>query len=632
MKKRKSVKCFHCHTENKISLSNCEKCGEALPVMKMNISRSTIVFSVILLAWAFIFVYLSRDIIFHTSKMVKTDALVERERTRDMVQKRPKEKALRKVEKKVPAKTAEVLHNDLKEKTKISAGWVIIRDPWGRQVRKFRAALAGNGWLALPARAGLGGNRWFFNSDSDEVAEISGGLWIIGDRAGLWHLTEDAAFKGTELAVWDASKPVSWFSLESAGEYHSVILKPGRVDGFFISTELPVHITENGLFIQNGKIVGWSFGRWLENAYMWPGSTSPDMEYRTWVRYFYNMTFAGGREEKFAGALAIQKGNYGIVRLAAFVEGFRLQPKLSLEDTPDYLLPEEIVKQIRLIITDAVSKGAENRVLEILNSEALKIVGDVRVLIDIVPVIVSLNGFEAAIGEIEYADRYFARQPWYEIPALNQLHIHLYQDWLKNLVSDREIDEGLQTYKAAKSYYPEDPYIHLLGVELLLFNGDWEEAERLLYMRDYPPAFQDRYQLLALRIDEMKNMEEKIVITFPRGSSRVTLTAVINEAIDQHFMVDTGATIVTIPTSTADALGLEVIERDRTIATASGVVKVNEVIIDAIEIDGWVENNVRAIVLDIPGQPKLGLLGLNYLRRFQMDLKPEEGTMMLTPR
>ena len=68
------------------------------------------------------------------------------------------------------------------------------------------------------------------------------------------------------------------------------------------------------------------------------------------------------------------------------------------------------------------------------------------------------------------------------------------------------------------------------------------------------------------------------------------------------------------------------------ISTVGGPVKAGEVIIDAIEIDGWVEYDVRAFVVDIPGRPKLGLLGLNYLGRFQMDLKPEEGTLMLSPR
>ena len=95
---------------------------------------------------------------------------------------------------------------------------------------------------------------------------------------------------------------------------------------------------------------------------------------------------------------------------------------------------------------------------------------------------------------------------------------------------------------------------------------------------------------------------------------------------------DTGATTVTIPSSTAEALGLDVVYGQHTLSTAGGSVEAGAVIIDAIEIDGWVEYDVSAYVLDIPGQQGLGLLGLNYLGRFQMDLKLEEGRLLLSPR
>ena len=36
--------------------------------------------------------------------------------------------------------------------------------------------------------------------------------------------------------------------------------------------------------------------------------------------------------------------------------------------------------------------------------------------------------------------------------------------------------------------------------------------------------------------------------------------------------------------------------------------------------------------LDIPDQPDLGLLGLNYLENFRMDVRTEEGLLLLEPR
>ena len=520
----------------------------------------------------------------------------------------------------------------LKIQKEVIAGWVTIVDPWGREINKFRAGLADDGWLAIPARACLGGNTWFFKSDSGREGRISGGLWIKGDKVGLWHLVNAPdSFDGPGFGPWDEKRPVSWKSIESDNEYDLINLTPGITEGFFVSTPLPDNIKESGVFIQNDRVVGWSFGK-SGKGFMWPGYGGEKLQYRTWVKYFYNITFANGREEKFARALSIQQGHAGLAQLASFIEGFRLRPKLPLEDTPAHLLPEEIIKRMRVQITNAISRDEGSRVLDMLGSRILKQIGDIGLFVDLVPVIASVHGYGTAITEIEDTGRYIARQLGREVPSLNKLHLHLYRDWLQSVVSDGEAYEGLQIYIAAKDHYPDDPDIHLRGVELVLLNGDWEEAERLLYMRDYPSGFQVLSQLLASRISEMKGEAGRIVIRFPSGSSRIMVTAAVNESIYQDFQVDTGATTVTIPSSTADALGLDVVYGQRKISTAGGVVEAGEVMIDAIEIGGWIEYDVRAYVLDIPGQPGLGLLGVNYLGRFQMDLQPEEGKLLLSPR
>ncbi len=534
------------------------------------------------------------------------------------------------VGKDLPSKKADRDFEDSIDVTQVVAGWVVITDPWGAQVNKFRAGLVGNGWLALPARACLGGNSWRFYADSGVETEISGGLWINGDEVGFWHLAEN--IEGPELAAWNKNEPVSWISLESANEYQSVPLTDGRAEGFFVSSSLPDYINEIGIFIQQGKVVGWSFGQWMSKGYLWKKGAGTDLEYKTWVRYFYDMTYANGREEQFAKALAMQKGYADLDQLAFFVKGFQLKPKLAAEDTPYYLLPETIIKQIRILVTNAVRRGEGSRVVDMFNSQVLKKIADISLLIDIVPVISAVRGYEAAINEIEGMGRDLVLQSGRDAPEIEKLHVHLYQDWLQSIVAAGDVDAGLQTFDTAKTYYPDDPSIHLLGVELSLLGSDWEEAERLLYMRDYPPAFQDRYQLLVRRVADMKGEEGRIVIRFPRGSNRIPVTAAINNSSNQDFIVDTGASMVTIPSSTAEELGLETVPGHRTLTTASGVVTVTEVIIDSIEIGGWVEYDVHAVVLDMPERPGLGLLGLNYLGRFQMDLKPESGTLLLNPR
>jgi clan AA aspartic protease (TIGR02281 family) len=637
------MECTKCHAVNEVSASRCEKCGAPLQFYERSDhfwGRLIFTIFTVLLAGVVLFNYFTREPVPPSGQAAeqmfavdtqKDEKREEEKRKKPVRKQRPDVMAQAAVEGKgrdVTTKADDMSPEALSSEKEAVAGWVTITDPWGRQVTKFRAGFAGNGWLALPARACLGGKIWHFSRDAGGEAEISGGMWVFGDVAGLWHISKGTgSFHGPELAAWNESEPVSWFSLDSSQEYQSIMLNSRRNEGYFRSASLPDYVNETGMFIQSGKIVGWSFGQWLPGAYMWTGTELKD---KTWVRNFYNITFANGREEKFAMALALEKGHAGLDQLASLVEGFRLQPKLTMEDTPSYLLPGEITKKISDLVVYAVNHGGGGQVVNILNSQMLKHIGDINVFMNVVPAIVTARGFEVAISEIEDTGTYIERQIGHDVPALDELHVKLYQDWLQSLVSAQDVDEGWLTYNSAKVYYPDDPYIHLLGVELALMNGDWEAAERLLYMRSYPPDFQDRVQLLASLISEMKGKEGKIVINYPHGSNKIPVTATINGALDQDFLVDTGASIVIIPSSTAENLGLETYGGRHRVSTVGGVVMAHEVIIDTIEIEGWVEYDVRALVVDIPDRPGLGLLGMNYLNRF--DRETSDGTLLLTPR
>ena len=91
--------------------------------------------------------------------------------------------------------------------------------------------------------------------------------------------------------------------------------------------------------------------------------------------------------------------------------------------------------------------------------------------------------------------------------------------------------------------------------------------------------------------------------------------------------------MVTIPSSTAQELGLAVDNRNpvRKVFTAGGVQYAPEVTLQSITIEGWEVNDIKALVLDIPNQPAWGLLGLNYLQRFRMDMNTEAGVLLLEP-
>jgi predicted aspartyl protease len=56
------------------------------------------------------------------------------------------------------------------------------------------------------------------------------------------------------------------------------------------------------------------------------------------------------------------------------------------------------------------------------------------------------------------------------------------------------------------------------------------------------------------------------------------------------------------------------------------------VTLSSITLEGFETSNVKALVIDLPDRPDLGLLGLSYLSRFRMDLNTDEGVLLLAPK
>lgn len=648
------MNCVRCNTRNQSSAAHCVKCGAPLQVKRRSDrfrTRKILMVMIVFLLWGAGFAFMFRDVLFpgeenisaEQQQQVKARRLVKhREMTAQLqaaMKKKENSPATPPEQPLKPQAAAPPPPDDASPSTNstLNVGWVSVVDPWGHPVSRTRAALIGDGWLALPNRAVYAGAQWLFSRGEGAPLEISGGVWRMGDAVGLWHLAGPVpAGDGLPLAAWKEGAPLAWMSLESMNEVPEIQLSPGRQEGDFWAVPTPGVIREAGVFIQEKNIVGWSFGPWLENSYLWQGKAGAELKVETEIRNFYAQTFANGREEKFAMALAIKDKRQDIERLTALVDGFALQPKLALEDTPDYLSAAEAVKLIRQLSAQLIAAGQVGQVVGILTDNRLREIGDLTLFLDLVPAITASRGFESAIVAIEGIGRELVERGGVTRPAVNELHLKLYQEWLQSLVTAKAAAEATVVLNKGRAYYSADPYLYLLGVEIALLNNDWQEAERLIGQMEYPPKYRDRYELLIRRISEMKGDEGKILIHFPPGGNRIPVTAVLNGSFNQEFMVDTGASMVTIPLATAEALRLQVVSGDHwdrhQVSTVGGMVSAQEVLIETLNIEGWEEHNVNALIIDIPGQPGVGLLGLNYLGRFKMDLNSNEGKLSLRPK
>ena len=539
----------------------------------------------------------------------------------------------------VPVKEKITVKKDRKiqpvsEKIKIPVGLVVFKDITGKVINEVPVPVLGGGWVALPKRLCLGGAEWTLRMGPDTEVSIVAGLYNDYDRAGLWRILDEFSIEGPEIYSWSAGEPSTWLSIRSTNSPESLEITNTREEGYFIEGNLPADFNEPGVVFQNGRAVGWTFGGGIAGAFIWNGDQGQYLRPEIRVDDFYRITFANSREEEFTRALGMGADYLILERLEAFANGFRFEPKLTDEDTPAHLQKNTVIETMRSLIENSLKGGSAREVANLFDVRILAEAGDIELLMEVARATSQSNGFEDGIELTENVVELLSPLKEQDTIQLTKFFSEMYQNWVVSLFNKGSLQAARRAYRIGSRKLPDDLGTHLLGVQLALADYDWAEAEELLEMKEYPPSLNDKVQNLQNQISELKAQEGKIVINFIPGNRHIPVSAIVNRSADQNFIVDTGASMVTIPRSTADYLGLAVDERNpmRRVFTAGGVKYAPEVTLYSITIGGWEVNEVKALVLDIPNQPDLGLLGLNYLQRFRMDMNTEQGVLLLEPR
>jgi aspartyl protease family protein len=126
--------------------------------------------------------------------------------------------------------------------------------------------------------------------------------------------------------------------------------------------------------------------------------------------------------------------------------------------------------------------------------------------------------------------------------------------------------------------------------------------------------------------------------TYRKGSTKVQLKPTrgdnfivqvrLNDKLTVPFMLDTGASTVTITQEIADQLGIVTGPNTKyaRFNTANGVIKAPIITLDSVEVGGAEVNNVRA---SIPPNLHIGLLGTSFLNNFQYSIDPVGNVLTL---
>ncbi|MDD5170372.1 MAG: retropepsin-like aspartic protease [Syntrophales bacterium] len=129
-------------------------------------------------------------------------------------------------------------------------------------------------------------------------------------------------------------------------------------------------------------------------------------------------------------------------------------------------------------------------------------------------------------------------------------------------------------------------------------------------------------------------MNKEYVIPFRKAYGGILVDVIINDTIPAKMLLDTGATTVKINVSLLKKLNqyLPADLKKGKALTAAGVVDVQEVFIEKIDLGGAVKTNVQAsFVSEEFDQPFYdGLLGLSFLSDFKMAIDYEKNLIRLT--
>lgn len=448
----------------------------------------------------------------------------------------------------------------------------------------------------------------------------------------LWEVEEGTEFEGPDLVSWQPHARLTWRSLFSEKTRAGLMPRvKNRSDRFtrIALDDLPV---APGLFFQDGNVVGWTFGTPRGEGVLWVGPPGEDLVSTIRIDHFYSLTFASGREEHFLRALARGRDLPDMERLELLAEGFRRRPELLPEETPALLGPERAALRMRETASDLVETGFAREVADLLDVEVLKAARDAELMKQALR---ATRRYYGSPSDLDLAERLLDETVLDFDVAPFRSHVKsLFLDWIGERIDRADILGAKRAYRRVDALFPDAVDVRLIGAEIALKDGDWQRAKDLLPSRNVPAALADRAARLAAQASRLKAEEGKLVIRFRPGVRYIPVEAVLNDRVEQDFAIDTGASLVTIPSTTAEALDLKMSEGrpQRIVSTAGGPVRAWEVTLDAVAVKGLRVNAVQAWVLDIPGRPSLGLLGLNYLNHFHMEIDNDQGVLMLKPR
>ncbi len=168
----------------------------------------------------------------------------------------------------------------------------------------------------------------------------------------------------------------------------------------------------------------------------------------------------------------------------------------------------------------------------------------------------------------------------------------------------------------------------------------WEDKDGVVHFTDNPHNIPDQFKEKASRIKSLAPSKPPENPLFPQRASipltgegaTAVVRVVLNGREQVNFIVDTGASYTVISRSTARKLGIKLRKKGPKVRlqTANGMIDAPIVSLESVEVGGMRVTDLKAAVHDFSKDRAVsGLLGLNFLSHFRLDIDTKKGILVL---
>lgn len=195
-------------------------------------------------------------------------------------------------------------------------------------------------------------------------------------------------------------------------------------------------------------------------------------------------------------------------------------------------------------------------------------------------------------------------------------------------------------------------YLTILIATLLVFTSAppaaaadihrWVDDKGVIHFTDNLHNIPEKFRGTAIRIKARETpmseepvkpiVYDKTSVPFQKMGKVVIVPATLNEKAERKFVVDTGASYTMISQATAKELDIDLEKKLPTIPfqTANGIIQAPLITLSSIDVGGLQVRDLTAAVHDVFPDPGIsGLLGLNFLSNFRMDIDTKGGVLHL---